>query len=94
MNKRLALGIAAAAIAASGFAAGPAYAEPEPLPGPPPAPTTTQPAPPGTDAESMISHCTQGLPDDQRGPAAESMRPMMATGMTGAAMGPTAMSES
>lgn len=91
MTKRLAVGIATAAIALSGFSAAPAVAEPEPAP--PPGPTTPAPAPPGTDVESMISHCTQQLPEDQRGPAAESMRHMMAENMTGAPMGAGAMGE-
>lgn len=93
MKKRLALGIAAAVIAASGFEAATAYAQPEPVPAPPPGPTTTEPAAPGADVASMISHCTQQLSDDQRGPASESMRQMMAENMTGAAMGPGAVGE-
>lgn len=91
--KRLALGIATAVIAASGFGAATAYAQPGPAPTPPPGPTTTEPAAPGTDVESMINHCTQGLSDDQRGPVAESMRQMMAENMTGAAMDPGTMGE-
>jgi hypothetical protein len=90
MTKRLAVGIATVAIAVSGFSAATAVAQPEPAP---PGPTTTEPAPPGTDVESMISHCTEQLGEDQRGPAAESMRQMMAENMTGAAMGSGAMGE-
>lgn len=93
MKKRLALGIAAAVIAASGFGAATAYAQPEPAPTPPPGSTTTAPAAPGPDVESMINHCTQALPDDQRGAAADSMRQMMAQNMMGAAMDPGTMSE-
>ena len=93
MKKRLALCITAAVIAASGFGPATAYAQPEPAPTPPPGPTTTVPAAPGTDVESMISHCTQQISDDQRGPAAESMRQMMADNMTGAAMDPGATGE-
>jgi hypothetical protein len=93
MTKRLAVGIATVAIALSGFSAATAVAQAEPAPAAPPGPTTTEPAPPGTDVESMISHCTQQLGEDQRGPAAESMRQMMAENMTGAAMGSGAMGE-
>jgi hypothetical protein len=91
MTKRLAVGIATVAIALSGFSAATAAAEPAPAP--PPGPTTTEPAPPGTDVVSMISHCTQQLSEDQRGPAVESMRQMMAENMTGAPMGSGAMGE-
>lgn len=87
MKNRLVLGIAAAAIAVSGFAT--AIAAAQPAPAPPPGPTTTAPAPaaPGVDAESMITHCTEQLPEAQRGPAADSMRQMMAGTMNGAPMG-------
>lgn len=77
MKNRLVLGIAAAAVAVSGFATAIAAAEPAPPP----------PAPPRVDAESMITHCTEQLPEAQRGPAADSMRQMMAGNMTDGAMG-------
>ncbi|OFJ51124.1 hypothetical protein BEL07_24445 [Mycolicibacterium grossiae] len=79
MKNRLVLGIAAAAVAVSGFATAIAAAEPAP----PPGPTTTAPV----DGESMITHCTEQLPEAQRGPAADSMRQMMASNMAGASMG-------
>ena len=93
MKKRLALGVATAAIAVNGFGVATASAQPEPAPPPGPSTTAPAPAPPGTDVESMISHCTEQLPVEQRGPAADSMRQMMAENMTGAAMGAGAMGE-
>jgi hypothetical protein len=93
MNKRLALGIATAAIALSVFPPSPALAEPEPAPAPPPGPITTAPAQPGTDVESMLGHCTQQLPEDQRSPATESMRQMMTENMADHPMGAATMGE-
>lgn len=80
MKNRRALGMDTAVVAASGFGVATASAQPGP-------------AAAGTDVESMISHCTQQLSDDQRSPAAESMRPMMAEDMTGAAMDPGTMGQ-
>ena len=95
MKNRLALGIATAAIAVSGFGVATATATAQPEPAPPPGPATTAPAPapPGTDVESMISHCTEQLSEEQRGPAADSMRQMMAENMNDAAMGADTMGE-
>lgn len=84
MNKRLVFGIATAAVAVSGFGATTAIAQPPTpaLPGPGPA-VPAAPVAPGTDVESMISHCTEQLPEDQRHPAAGSMRQVMAENMMG-----------
>ena len=84
MKKRLALGLATVAVALGGIGAAPAAAQPEPEPAPPP-------ALPGMDVESMINHCTQQLPEDQRGPAGDSMRHMMAEHMAGGQMSPGMM---
>ena len=85
--------MATAAIAVNGLGAATASAQPEPAPPPGPSTTAPAPAPPGTDVESMISHCTGSPPVEQRGPAADSMRQMMAVNMTGAALGAGAMGE-
>lgn len=78
MTKRLALGVAAMVVALGGFGTATAVAQPTPAPPPDPAPTMPAPGPSGMDTESMISQCTERLPADQRGPAADWMRPMMA----------------
>lgn len=83
MKKRTAIASVAGAILLGAGAFGIATAQTSP-PGEPGAtspPTTTQNAGPGFDQESMIRHCTDALPADQRDEARQQMQDMMGSDM-------------
>lgn len=90
MKKRTAIASAAGAILLGAGAFGIATAQtPQPSePGATSPPTTTQDAGPGFDQESMIRHCTDALPADQRDEARQQMQDMMGSDMMGDGMMP------